>query len=876
MSVLFFDGFDRYTILKDLDPNYWSFEPQQPVEYEKYAFGGYSYNHGEDYYPGFSYYDDGLGAGYYNYYSPNNGVLPTGTYQSSLYIGAYTADSGNHYPGFGSPPGFLALTNLDISDTNMLAPITYLQLSGFTLPTGDSSFLTTRILGLETKDTNYASSDKPGRFDHKHPLVAFCSGNVTGLILNVVKTTGNHLELIENQLMTMGLEVEQTDGVSGTFDLNISNDLNEYNIRSVFGGRFDGFDNADGLSEETNGSGLTGRILTIDADHQKYQFSTPSTDKAGPTSRWCHFQFGIVGTGSVPYMQIKLEDIDLLSIPDDDTITDKDLWSDKIYISGFNYDNIRFFNRTYNGSLGFKTTRCVSSYSTTTCYDFNMDSVYYMKGAVTLIDDVILSDNTENTSTFLGKNAKVVPFVPGVAGYITDAGGIPDGYNSGIQEWSTNSSSTRVALKNLDGDTGKISTSTSGAISSVPYRPYSNNLGTPDDGSLERLGSVEDSIGGIKFYSQAKKEFLDTTYIPVAYTGNADPLQTGVYLMLNFENNTDTILDSTRNKWPFAKSGEIVTDEFKIDNASLQLRSGEFIKSNISPKAVGIYNNRIYHYPELGIMNSNGYSSPTPQDFTLECWVKFTGLHETLTLFSKNYENLPFEQRSSTNSDGAGSAISYDLTINTGSLSYTRRLEWLGYSDQAYYNTGELILHFPELINDNDWHHISLNNSTTGLIVFLDGISGVNYELDLSLVASPGYDKVGFGAGQAYSRTGTNELFYWETATASAKGFDNSVNHIYTTYYQKSIPAAISGNGYIDGFRINKPSLRYDSNYTPPTTMKGELDNYIEIGDEQILSKTRYGKVYQFYEYVNPVDNLPWSTGWVNHPSGFILGVKKT
>ena len=45
MAILFFDGFDRCTITKRLDSNYWSFQPLQPVEYEKYAFGGYSYDH---------------------------------------------------------------------------------------------------------------------------------------------------------------------------------------------------------------------------------------------------------------------------------------------------------------------------------------------------------------------------------------------------------------------------------------------------------------------------------------------------------------------------------------------------------------------------------------------------------------------------------------------------------------------------------------------------------------------------------------------------------------------------------------------------------------------------------------------------------------
>jgi len=182
MSILFFDGFDRYTATKDFDRNYWSFQPQIPQEYEKYAFGGYSYDHTQDAY-----------GQYYSYYSPNNATLPTGQYHADIIetdndYTVYKINS-NSYPGFGSPYGFLALHNLDITDTYNLAPITYVQLSGFEQPNTDDSFLSARFLGIETKDTTYASSDKPGRFGSKHPLVAFCSGNTTGLVIILISKT---------------------------------------------------------------------------------------------------------------------------------------------------------------------------------------------------------------------------------------------------------------------------------------------------------------------------------------------------------------------------------------------------------------------------------------------------------------------------------------------------------------------------------------------------------------------------------------------------------------------------------------------------------------------------------------------------------------
>ena len=111
--------------------------------------------------------------------------------------------------------------------------LTYLQVSGFSLPQSGESFLNFRIHGIETKDSNYHSSDIDGRFGAKHPLVAFCSGNTTGLIFNIVKVTGNQLETVENTKMTIGLEVEQLAGASGSFDLNIGNDLQNYRIEII-------------------------------------------------------------------------------------------------------------------------------------------------------------------------------------------------------------------------------------------------------------------------------------------------------------------------------------------------------------------------------------------------------------------------------------------------------------------------------------------------------------------------------------------------------------------------------------------------------------------------------------------------------------------
>ena len=877
MSILFFDGFDRCTITKDLDPNHWSYQPGQPLEYAKYSFGGYSYNHNSTNYPdaNFEYDDDGstngFGPGYYNFYSPNNGILPTGIYRSSLVSGTSYNHSGNGYPGFGAPPGFLALSNLDISDTNALAPITYVQLSGFNRPSGDSTFLTTRILGLETKDTNYASSDKDGRFDSKHPIVAFCSGNVTGLILHAVKVTGNHLETLENQKMTMAIEVEQTQGVSGHFDMNITNDLNNYRVRSVFGTR------------STNNSGnMPGRILTVDAEHWDYQFDGINYYRENvlcPISRWCHLQFGVVGTGAVPYLQIKLEDVDLLKIPTDDTISDKDNWEDKIYISGFNYDNIRFFNRTYNGSLDWEDVKTIQpQYASAYYIGNNLDNIYYGKGSMTLIDDVILSDNVGTTSTFLGKNAKVVPFVPGIDGNLSD-----DYVNSGLNEWSTNTSSARLALKNLDGDTGKISTSVSGAITAVPYERYTRNYGTPDKVASNALGTIQDAIGGIKFYAQAKKEFLDTRYIPVMNTGNADVLSTGIVAFLSFEENTDPFFDRTRNKFEFQKSGEFVTEQARIGFRSFKINSGEFVRNF----DISMTKNIDFNARNGGFYgNSDNVGSPNPLDFTLEAWVQFSGLNDTITIASKSYRH---GSDSFTYFQDAAISLehSWDIIVSTGALTYKTSSSQPDDGPGNSSFTGILDLSFPTTgIGDLGWHHIALSRTSTGLIAFLDGQSGTNYGLTIRdkdnnhLSNIYQYTSWGETTTAAGGRTGNNELFYWEDSLQLAKNFGAyavvKANYGLSTYQSTNtrVPLAIEGNGYIDGWRLNRNSLRYVENFPPPVEMKAEVDNYIELGDVQTLTKTRYGRIHQFYQYNDP-DNQPWTTGLINDVNGFLLGVKK-
>jgi hypothetical protein len=672
MAILFFEGFDRSTVTKELDPNYWSFEPQQPVEYRKYAFGGYSYDHTEDNY----------GNSYYDYYSPNNAMLPSGIFQKdysdfvySIYI------SGNYYPGFGQPLGFLALHNLDISNNSLLAPITYLQISGFNIPQSGQSFLSTRILGIETKDTNYAASDKAGRFGGKHPIVAFCSGNTTGLILNIVKTTGNHIDFVENQRMTIGLEVEQNNAISGTFDLNISSDVDDYKLKSVYSNQIS-YQSGD----------MIGRILTIDTRRDE---DTIASYRESPISRWCHFQFGIVQTGE-PYIQIKVEDVDLLSIPTDDTNNNKDFWEDKIYISGFDYDNIRFFNRTYNGSIEFIEA-----------YISQISNRYYMLGSTTLIDDIILSDGNGTPNNFLGSNAKVIPFTPGLNRDITNNGTSPDG----PLEWNTNASSHRAALKNADGDTGKISTSTPGAIAAIKYK--NDNIygsSSTDDPNSRWRGEMEDAVGGMKVYTQAKKEFLDSSYEIIIATGDVDAaFINNVLLITNGDVDSDSVIDRTR-KQTFTKIDEVVINtgitRFS-DHASIEFNNSYVYTNNITS-----LNPTITFNGSLYLLEDNL--------FTLESFVYFTG-DQPITLFSTV---LP---------TGYPNPASYLYSESYEVLCYTGWIDYNYYVHDIFYE--RVRLYFPESINTGEWNHVALSRAakdtdqgwTYPLVAFLNGVSGTSF-----------------------------------------------------------------------------------------------------------------------------------------------------
>ena len=694
MATLFFDGFDRGTVLGRLDPQYWSTQYRSEPGY---ALGGYSYDHNSTNY-----------SNQYKTVGVNNGTLPSGQFSNgeSVFIASnYYGIPGNNYPGFGSAPGFLSLSNIPVNDTNFLAPLTYIQLSGFPQPSGNKAYFGARFLGLETKHTDYDSRidptrvDKPGRFDYRHPLLAFCGGNTTGLLMSIVKATGNNLALLENQKMTMGLQIEQNGNILGVFDLNMNDTINQYSLTSVF---------HDHVGNATLND-IGGKILTIADIRTQQPGNCSNCGRIATTmlvSRWAHLEFLIDKNLAGPYLAVKIEGVDVPIIDIDDTNSDKETWLLEMPISGFYYDNIRFYNRTYYKDL---------------YPDWSIDSDnkrYYGKGSVTLVDDVTFIDDIDQPGFWLGPTVKVLPLSPGMSTNLDNNGNIIDG----LREWTTNSSSHRRALKNFDGDIGVLETTVSGAITAVRYDNH--NFGG-DSASVWRT-QFNDGIAGIKVYNNARKNFLDTQFTNVFFTGISDDQAAYTQLLIN----TDRDIYDVTNK-------NIIS---KIEPVSLSYDIQKF-----DDPSVYFPNNDSYLYITYGDLHKVDISlsvrHPPPENFfTIESWVYFQNGNENISLYSKKPPSS-YPQITDLRLDVP--LTNFDIVCTTGYIQYSTYIDdvLLGYRR----------LYFPSPISTGTWNHVALVNDAIQdfrgrlidnqryydhqyrLTTYLNGVSGTAYSVWNSL-----------------------------------------------------------------------------------------------------------------------------------------------
>jgi hypothetical protein len=811
MSTLFFEGFDKGVLLNELDPKYWS---TQFNHFPKYAFGGYAPTTIEDQAMD-GIFGNNIGvdklAFIYKYSTPTsiNGLLPSGRYtdnRASFSNGYYTNYfSKNSYPGFGSPPGFLAFTNIQIEDTNNLETPTYLQASGFPLASGNISYLSMRCLGLESKHSDYST------YPYRHTLFSFNSGNLPCLTINVVKITGDNLTTINNKKETLALEIQQNNNILGYFDLNISNLINRYEIASV-------------LNTNTN------KILTIADTNAGDGFSSM-------ISRWCHLEFSIDQSASQVLLYINAEDINLQVVDPDPTIL-KESWSTSLPISGFNFNNLRFYNRTYSSSIMNGIT------ASTQGEDLWKDSWYYMRGRVWLLDDLVLVDNADPPPSYwIGSSAKIMSIYPGVSGSLVDNYGSSDGLLKWYKDPAVRSitkttdggytyydySSHRRAFLMPDADGNNIETIVSGNIDAIKMSKPNYQLNTIyssfDPDSVWRT-NFNDAVGGMKVYNSARKKYLDTKFINVMYSGQSDSYEPNVTLLLHGDSNP--IVDNAINPRSLNLYGSTTT------TASL---------SKIGARSISFPNQNSYiylNYPDL-----------STSLFTIESWVYFTNSGTSISLFDK--VQLPAVDAVSSVSPTDINSKQYSFNTNISGIQYI--------SDYVnYYNPHKVIrqLFFPNVATTGAWHHVAITRSSGNHIVcYLDGQAGNSYKLSTS---------GNFFLGIDSESTGTFNTIY----TLPDAGSEIS-SYLDTSYGPKPY-LSIGKDGYIDEYRITSGVNRYLTNFSVPlSAFKTKADDYVEVGPIQTVNKTSY-KTYQYYVNQNPITQENWLVPQV---TGLIFGVKK-
>jgi hypothetical protein len=817
MATLFFEGFDKGVVFNELDPKHWS---TQFKYFPKYAFGGYTpYVIEDNLSPTYLGSLDPQKLGFlYRYSTPTsiNGLVPSGRYTDNRasFSNGYgsTYFSKNSYPGFGSPPGFLAFTNIELENSTSVEYPTYLQASGFPVSTGSISYLSMRCLGLESKHSDYSS------YPYRHTLFSLNSGNFPTLTVNVVKISGDNLLPINGKKETLALEIQQNEQTLGYFDLNLSGTINRYQISSVFNSN-------------------NNKILTITDTNIGEGFSSM-------ISRWCHLEFSVDKSTSPPLLYINAEDINLTVVNSDPTIT-KELWDISLPISGFNFNNLRFYNRTYSSAVMNGVTPSIEGEENW------KDSWYYMRGRVWLLDDLALVDNTDPPPSYwLGSSAKVMSVYPGVSGSLIDNYGSPDGLLKWYKDPTVRSitttanggytysdhSSHRRAFLIPDADGNYIETVESGNIDAVKMsRPnYQLNIYSDafDSASVWR-GNFNDAIGGMKVYNSARKKYLDTKFINVLYSGQSDIYEPNISLLLHGD--STPIVDNSTNPNTLNIYGST--------NSTASL-------SKIGSRSISFPNQSSYiylNYPDLS-------TSP----FTIESWVYFTNNTTSISLFDKVKLSavdpvIPYDP------DGIDSKY-YSFTTNISGIQYI--------SDYANHTSPYKIIRqliFPSNASTGVWHHVAITrNSNSGIICFLNGQSGNAYKITNSGTTP----FLGFP-----DTAGTFNTMYKIPDKAYSFSIDQAdISSYFVSYYSVKPYLSIGKDGYIDEYRITSGINRYTSNFTPSTgPFKTKADDYIEIGPQHNVTKTSY-KTYQYYVNQNPITQQNWTLPEV---TGLIFGVKK-
>lgn len=515
MSTLFFEGFNQGTTFNSLDTQYLS---TQFAQFPKYGFiqqigiGDQGYAISEI--------DAVLG-----YNSPYRRRSPFGT-------GFYPPTPSTYSYGFGQlfssiDKSYLCLYNPDYND-GTIEPPTFIRCSGFSLPSGDKTYFSLKVYGLENNSSVHSE------YPYRNKFLSFCSGDNEILNFNVVRITGNFLPQLNNVRETLGIEAVFNNNSIGIFDLNI-NDILDYQLANR-----QSTHNLMNITRGFDNLGLCGAILRKGHVHLEFLLDN-----------------SIENTG---IFNLKVEGVDAPVI-NEDTNINKSNWSNQTIGSGdLFFDNFRIYNRmAYSNYIG-NTVDCNGAIST---YDVNNKWIF--------LDDIVLIDNSGNLpNSWLGPSSKIITYRPDASA------------GSGLFQWTSNVTTgniiqkTQSALYTNDGDIEYIETIDSGNVAALGFSKFTN------------LSSLPDGIGGIKIYNVARKESLDTQFIN-AFSTNITALQNNTkydsLILTEFgkdKNDDDTITDKSSYQREITNSGCIASrDIIKNGNSSFYFpSSGSFIRVN--------------------------------------------------------------------------------------------------------------------------------------------------------------------------------------------------------------------------------------------------------------------------------------------------------
>lgn len=788
MATLFFEGFEKGLVFNKLDSNYWQ---SQFKQYPKFAFGGYGNVFGN-----LQFLNDNSLVSSYQYVSPNNGILPVAKFDATngpvFYppINTNTTLFTNAYPGFGSPPGFIAFTNIDLLDQSSVEYPTYIQASGFALPSGTQTYFGFRSLGLETKNTDYSY------YPHRHQLFAMCSGNTTGLSVNIVKATGDNLSVINGERTTIALEIIQNDNILGYFDLNISGIVENYRIAPV---------------------GATNKTLTIATTN--YTPITTNNPFNSIISRWIHTEFLIDDSDiSQSYLSLKVEGIDIGVINSDPEIQKED-WDLTMPINKFIFDNIRFYNRTYT-STGLVPGEYIGVYNP----GGYMMPRYYMNGSVWLLDDITLIDNIGDPSFYLGPTSKVLQLVPAIDRSFVDNNGRPDG----IKNWTSSYTNHRRSLGFLDADAGTIQATNSGSIDAVAFsnrnEVYTYNPILPDPNSRWR-DNYNDAVGGMKVYNSARKSYLDTQFCNVFLSGISDPYTSGITVCLHMDGLPPE--DSSVYQRTVYNTETVILNEFQ-------------------PK----FGNGNYYFPDSSSYISTSHPNFGTGSFTIDTWIKFDNINNKVNIFDKQ-SLLP--------ADVDVGAIypyyGYSLDATISGVEYT--MYNLAYGGQSQWTVYKTILNYPNILNTGEWNHLSITRNSTNdysMIVYIGGQSGTSYT-EILYQSSNGMPT---GTGSYNSIYYMPNISLGIVNYTNVRDLSSAIYIAGSGPISKN-SLSIGRAGSLDDYVITTGVARHTENFTPPSQpFKALKDDYYQIGPSHNVSKTTY-QTYQYYALKNPATNKNWT-----------------